>query len=65
MFTTFILMCNVLTKECVALRDVRGLHQTQEQCMTRAVEMSTDITNELPQMLAVQYKCLKNKGKAT
>jgi hypothetical protein len=65
MFTTFVLMCHVITKECVALKDVRGLHDTQEQCMIRAVELSSDITSQLPHMLAVQYKCLESKGEAT
>jgi hypothetical protein len=55
----------VITKECVALKDVRGLHDTQEQCMIRAVELSSDITSQLPHMLAVQYKCLESKGEAT
>lgn len=65
MFTTFVLMCHMITKECVALRDIRGLHDTQEQCMLRAVELSSDVTKQLPQMLAVQYKCVKYKGEAT
>ena len=59
MFTTFILMCHIMTKECMALQDTRGSLPTEEQCMARAVEMSTDITKEFPFMVAVQFKCLK------
>jgi len=59
MFTTFILMCHIMTKECMALQDIRGSLPTEEQCMARAVEMSTDVTKELPFMVAIQFKCLK------
>ena len=59
MFTTFILVCHIMTKECITLQDNRGSLYTEEQCKARAVEMSTDITNELPFMVAVEYKCLR------
>ena len=59
MFTTFILMCHMMTKECMAFQDIKGSLPTEEQCMARSVEMSTAVTKELPFMVAIQFKCLK------
>lgn len=64
MFTTFVLMCHVMTRECIPLKDIRAIYPTEKQCMARAVEMSTDISKELPFMVAVKFKCVK-EGTAT
>lgn len=66
MFTTFVLLCHVMTKECMTVQDVRGPYTTEKQCVERAAEMREDLQDGLPYYRVVSYKCMSNtKGIAT
>ena len=59
MFTTFVLICHLMTAQCVTLKDVRGPYQTKEQCEERVDEMAEDIQNGLPFYRVTKYKCVQ------
>ena len=59
MFVAQILICSMLSAECVILEDSRGLSLTKAQCVIRQKEMLVDITFEMPEYSLVDRSCRK------
>lgn len=48
MFTAILFVCSMLQQdECYMLVDDRGPYETQSQCITRTVEMTKDLVEEI------------------
>ena len=61
MFVAQILICSMLSADCVFLEDSRGLSFTKAQCVFRQKEMLADITLEMPEYSLVDQPCRKAK----
>jgi hypothetical protein len=61
MFVAQILICSMLSADCVILEDSRGLSLTKAQCVIRQKEMLVDITFEMPEYSLVDRTCRKAK----
>lgn len=59
MFTPFILVCHMMSQQCVTLQDVRGPYETEEQCVKRVDEMAEGIQESLPFQRVMKFKCVK------
>ena len=61
MFVAQILICSMLSADCVILEDSRGLSLTKAQCIIRQKEMFVDITFKMPGYSLVDRTCRKSK----
>ena len=61
MFVAQILICSMLSADCVILEDTKGLSLTKAQCVIRQKEMLVDITFEMPEYSLVDRTCRKAK----
>ena len=61
MFVAQILICSMLSADCVILEDTRGLSLTKTQCVIRQKEMFVDITFKMPEYSLVDQTCRKSK----
>ena len=61
MFVAQILICSMLSADCVILEDTKVVSLTKAQCVIRQKEMVVDITFKLPEYSLVDRACRKSK----
>lgn len=60
MFIAKILVCSVLTGDCVAIQDITGISISRNACARRQIEMFKDVNGELPQLVLAETYCEKS-----
>lgn len=58
MFKVFVLLCSISNpEECVTFNDTHGLKATEEECRTRAIEMTRDLDRYITIPFEASYVC--------
>lgn len=67
MFKALVIACALMNpKICITFEDVRDKLETEEQCIERVYQMRDDISQQMPHLKPMTYKCVQlNKGKFT
>ena len=62
MFEAFVFICMLKDPtNCQTLQDTQGPYIKESQCIKRAYEIAMDLSEWMPEYVAVKYKC-DNKG---
>lgn len=60
MFKCFVIICSLIDpNNCLQLEDITDIHKTEESCIERAIEISTQVPYYYPNYRAKKYKCKK------
>ena len=67
MFKCFVIICSLIDpNNCLQLEDITDIHKTEESCIERAIEISTQVPYYYPNYRATKYRCKKlAKGRLT
>ena len=67
MFKCFVIICSLIDpNNCLQLEDITDIHKTEESCIERAIEISTQVPYYYPNYRAMKYRCKKlAKGQLT
>ena len=64
MFEAFVLVCMLKDPTvCHTLQDTEGPYTKEQQCVSRAYEIATDLPDWMPEYIATKYKCITNQEK--
>ena len=59
MFETMVLVCLKTNPNfCQTLADLYGPYKTERQCIERAYNISKDLSQHMPNYVAMKYKCV-------
>lgn len=61
MFIAKILVCSLMSSDCVLLVDMQGMSVTRQACTQRQQEMYRDIKGDLPTLTLTDTFCEKSK----
>lgn len=61
------MICSIINpKNCLQLEDITDIHKTEQSCIERAIEISTQVPHYYPYYRAKKYRCKKlAKGQLT
>ena len=65
MFKAIVLICNMMSNQCLEAHDTWGPYKEKAECIARAEQMKTAIEKSQVQWKAVSYKCNNDKGTST
>jgi len=67
MFKALVIACAMMNPEmCITFEDVRDKLETKEQCIDRVYQMREHISQQMPHLKPMIYKCVQlNKGRFT
>jgi len=61
MFQTLVMICMISNPNmCYTLADTYGPYEYKKDCMIRAYEIASNIPDNMPDFVAVKYKCIKD-----
>lgn len=60
MFKCFVIICSIINpSDCLRLEDITDIHKTEQSCIERAIEISTQVPYYYPNYRAIKYRCKK------